>query len=324
VAVPFEVKDLAGVSEPTKKLIEVVSRGIGTMYRPRALRNEADAKAYEIRVLAAAEAESAVVKAHGQAQADLERIRSLAAGDPEILERARIRLLSREVEGQLNVEAIAEHALTSLPINVSSQPVADDWRRKFFLEAENICDRDLQLLWGKILAGEVTSPGSYSLRTLEVLKHLLKSEAELFRKACNIAFRDGSILMPGHDVNVALEPYGLPYPELLSLRDAGLLHQADDLIRQFTNPTTPILTTILINNGILMELSGQALQHVRIPSLPFTRAGQELQNLMGPNPCMPYLKSVATFLRGMGLTVKKATETTSETGQTIRSFVEDF
>ncbi len=319
----FEVKDLAGVSEPTKKLIEVVSRGIGTMYRPRALRNEADAKAYGIRVLAAAEAESVVVKAHGQAQADLERIRSLAAGDPEILERARIRLLSREVEGQLNVEAIAEHALTSLPTSVSSQPVADDWRRKFFLEAENICDRDLQLLWGKILAGEVTSPGSYSLRTLEVLKHLSKSEAELFRKACNIAFRDGWILMPGHDVNVALEPYGLPYPELLSLRDAGLLHQGDELIRQFTDPTTSILTTILINNGILMELSGP-LQHARIPSLPFTRAGQELQNLMDPNPCMPYLKSVAAFLRGRGLTVRKVTETISDTGQTIGSFVEDF
>ena len=171
----LKIKDLAGISEPIKKLIGVVSAGIGSIYRPRSIRNDADAKAYEIRTIAAAEADATVIKKSGQAKAELEHIRILIEADPEILNRTKMRVQSREIEGQVNIETVAEHAFAILPDKVSEQPVATEWRRKFFLEAENICDADLQLLWGKVLAGEITSPGSYSLRTLEILKHLSSS-----------------------------------------------------------------------------------------------------------------------------------------------------
>ena len=154
----FDIKDLAGISEPAKKLIEVVSAGIGAVFRPRGIRSDADAKAYEIRALASAQADAGVIKAAGESKAELERIKQLVEADPHLYERAKQRLLCREIEGQANIEAIAEKALLSLPSSVSEQPVADDWRRKFFLEAENICDQDLQLLWAKVLSGEVSSP----------------------------------------------------------------------------------------------------------------------------------------------------------------------
>lgn len=313
----FDVKDLAGISDPAKKLIEVVSSGIGSLFRPRSMRNEADAKAYEIRAIAAAEADATVTKATGLVRAELERIRTMAA-DAEIVERAKMRLLSREIEGQMNVEAIAEHALSTLPNNVSDQPVSDDWKRKFFLGAENICDVDLQLLWGKVLAGEVVSPGSYSMRTLEILKNLTKDEAELFRKASGIAFRDGWIMKPDGDLNTALTPYGLNYNALLTLRDAGLLHEGDTLIKDFSAVAPPAVT--LINNGVYMRLSGAALAQQRIPAIPFTRAGQELQNLLENNPCMPFLQSVAVYFRARGIAVKKGVPTTH--GEL--TFEEDF
>ena len=44
--------------KPFEKLIEVVSNGIGTLYRPRAIRQEADAKAYEIKVIEKAKNEA--------------------------------------------------------------------------------------------------------------------------------------------------------------------------------------------------------------------------------------------------------------------------
>lgn len=318
----FDIKDLAGISKPAQKLIEVVSAGIGSVFRPRSMRKEADAKAYEIRVIADAEADANVAKASGQMRAELERIRILSGADPEILDRAKMRLLSREVEGQINIETIAEHALARLPENVSDQPVTDDWKRKFFLEAENICDADLQLLWGKVLAGEVTSPGSYSMRTLEVLKHLSKEEAELFRIACNLAFRDSWIIRPGHDVNVVFKSYGLNYNGLLSLRDAGLVCEGDTLIKDFTTLVN-VPNIVLQNNGIIIQLSGPTLANMKLPALPFTRAGMELQNLIDPNPCMPFLQSVANFLRQMGLTVKKGTQI-NDGSQTVLSFDEDL
>ena len=318
----IDIKDLAGVSEPAKKLIKVVSNGIGTVFRPRAMRNEANAKAYEIRTIAAAEADANTVKARGQLQTKMERINALAAGNPELVERAKLRLLAREIEGQQNVEAIAEHALISLPAAVSEQPVAEDWRRIFFLGAENICDQDLQLLWGEILAGEVTSPGSYSLRTLEVLKHLSKGEAELFRLACGLAFSDGWIIKAEGDMNTALEPYGLQYGNILALRDAGLILEGDTLTRQYKSDA-PLPNIVFNNNGIYFQVSGATLQQ-QVPGIQFTRAGTELKNLLEPNPCMPYLQSVATYFRARGLTVKKGTLTTTGPGQTVMTFDQEF
>lgn len=319
----LEVKDLAGFSKPAQKLIEVVSTGIGGLFRPRSMRNDADAKAYEIRALASAEADASVTRASGLIRAEIERIRTLAGADSEIVDRAKIRLLSREIEGQMNVEAIAEHALLQLPGNVSDQPVLDDWRRKFFLGAENICDADLQLLWGKVLAGEVASPGTYSMRTLEILKHLTKEEAELFRIACGLAFREGWIMKPDGDINTILNPYGLQYDSLLTLRDAGLLHQGDQLIKDFSSLSN-MPSVVTLNNGIYMQLSGATLGQQRIPSIPFTRAGKELQNLLANTPCMPYLSSVVDYFRKRGLTVKKGSLIKNEKGMEELTFEEEF
>jgi len=43
----FEIKDLAGLSQPATKLIELVSAAVGTLYRPRAIQSDAAAKAVE-------------------------------------------------------------------------------------------------------------------------------------------------------------------------------------------------------------------------------------------------------------------------------------
>ncbi|MDD2670564.1 hypothetical protein, partial [Zoogloea sp.] len=56
----FEIKDLAGFSDPLTKLVDVVSKGIGSTFRPGAMRREADAEAYKIRALAAAQASLSV------------------------------------------------------------------------------------------------------------------------------------------------------------------------------------------------------------------------------------------------------------------------
>lgn len=50
----MEIKDLAGLSKPLKKLIEVVSAGVGGLSKPYLIRKNADAKAYEIKVIAQA------------------------------------------------------------------------------------------------------------------------------------------------------------------------------------------------------------------------------------------------------------------------------
>ena len=41
----MEIKDLAGISEPLKRLVEVIAEGVGAVTYPYLVRNNADAKA---------------------------------------------------------------------------------------------------------------------------------------------------------------------------------------------------------------------------------------------------------------------------------------
>ncbi|MFN7570203.1 MAG: DUF2806 domain-containing protein [Betaproteobacteria bacterium] len=325
---PLEIKDLAGLSQPLTKLVDVVSAAIGTAYRPRSIRTQAEAKAHELKTLARAEAEAEVEAHLIKANAIEQRISLLAQTDPNLAQRARQRLLAREIEGQLNVEEIAEQARLALPVTVSPEPVSADWRRKFFQDAEDVCETDMQALWGKVLAGEISKPGSFGLRTLETLKKLSRREAELFRQACSLAMTDGWIALPGNDINTALKPYGFSFEAILTLRDAGLLLHGDGLVKSFPAPlqveNPDKRRVILTNNGVFLELGGVTLSSAQIFSLIFTQAGRELQRLVEASPMEDYLSSLGKAMRQLGLTAKRGSFVPQSDSSSILLFERDL
>jgi uncharacterized repeat protein (TIGR03899 family) len=157
--------NLDNLTEPFTKLIEVVSAGMGTLYAPfgTVRQAKADAKAKVI----------------------------LAKADTEILslqQRAVHRLQYTESRRQANLERIAVEASQALPNVVSGEAVDEDWILQFFENAQDVCDAEMQKLWGRLLAGEVASPGGYSKRTLQFLKTMSKDEALAFVKYCGFAF----------------------------------------------------------------------------------------------------------------------------------------
>ena len=318
----IEVKDIAGLSKPIEKLIDVASKGLGTVYKPYAIRKEADAEAYRIKAVANANAQAASIETIGQTNAQLQRVAILAQQNPEIVERARARLLTREVEAQLNVEAIVDAAAANLPESVSETPVADDWRRKFFIEAENVCDQGLQLFWGKLLAGEITSPGRFSLRTLDVLKHLSKTEAEQLVKMAKLCTTGGHVLKPDH--TNTLERFGLTYIELISLRDAGLLHESDSLNIDLGKLSLPGLSFVV--NGVNVHIYREdniTLAGV-MPIYLLTKAGLELVQLVPPEPNEDYLKALGQHLRQQGMAVKRGVLIETTPGQSVMTFETDL
>ena len=318
------IKDLGGLSEPLTKLIHVVSSGIGTLYRPRAMKKGAEAKAYEIKTLAKAEAEAGEIQKEISLRATTNRIASIVKEQPELAERAKQRLLAREIEGQLNIEEIANHAALALPQEVSAEPVSPNWRRKFFLEAENVCEEDIQFLWGKVLAGEIAKPGSFSLRTLDVLKGLSRSEAEMFQRACRIAMSGGWIALPEDDLNIALKPFAITYSDILVLRDAGLMREGDLTHKTFTFTTdgAPV-KVVLPNNHTLIEISGPAAGF-NLRSLLFSNAGTELQPLIEFSPNPEYFRALGQYLRSQSLTVKRGSMVLKDNGTTFLSFDEEL
>lgn len=324
----MEITDIAGLSQPLSKLVDVVSSAIGTIYRPKAIRDEADAQAYAQKALARAEAESVIESRQLQFSYALNKVHEALQDHPQLAARARQRLLTREIEGQLNVESIADFATEALPPVVSDEAISADWRRKFFQEAENICEADMQLLWGKVLAGEVTFPGTYSTRTLDTLRQLSRTEAELFRRACAVAMSEGWIAIPNGDLNRDLQPFGLAYSDILSLRDAGLLLDGDQIHKDFSRTehhvADGIRPVVLFNNGVLIELSGVPVATLRLPALIFSRAGKELQRLNDHSETPDYLSSLGRALRARGLTVKRGTQIPQEDGMVVVVFEQDL
>lgn len=326
----IEVKDLIGLNQPLTKLVEVVSLAIGSTFRPIQIRREADAKAYATVAMAKAEAE-ANVAAKQIALIDKQKtIDQLGVAHPEIAERAKQRLLTKEIEGLLNIEAIAQIAAAELPAVVPEQPMNQDWRRKFFSDAENICEQDMQMLWGKVLAGELARPGHFSLRTLNTLRQLSPAEAHTFARMCGLAMEEGWVALLGHDINTSLLPFGIDYQDFMVLRDAGLLMENDSLSKSFSAPTElqsseTEYQTLLVNNGLRILLHMQRSVKPSVRALIFTNAGKELQALI-PNALNEnYLKALAPHLIAAGFTkVKRARETVVDAGRTVMSFEDDL
>ncbi len=325
---PFEIKDLVGLSKPLTKLIENVSKGLGITYRPRAIRQEADARAYEIKTVARAQAEAKVQARGIELAAVTDMVQVALVNQPELANRVTQRILHREIENQCNLESVIDHAAEALPPVVSEEPLDDDWRKKFFLEAENICDADMQQLWGKVLAGEITKPGSFSLRALDTLKHLSHEEAEVFRKACAIAMNGGWIVLPEDSINTSLVPFGLSYGDILKLRDAGLVVEGDDLHREFkglVQQGTPIRANLaLVNNGVQILVTPAPNSNLQLPVIPFTGAGQQLMRLIDAHETAEYLVALGTELRRRGCVAKRGTPLQIDATSSVTTFEQDL
>jgi hypothetical protein len=155
------------LSEPLTKLVKVVAAGIGGLYEPLGIVRKAKA-----------EAKAAVIRA--------ESAREVST----IEQRAAARVEYRESIRQENIEKITQTAAGALPEEVSPDPVDVDWTTQFIDGAQDVSDSEMQVLWGRILAGEVAKPGTYSKRVLGILRTLDKWEAEAFTELCSCAVQD--------------------------------------------------------------------------------------------------------------------------------------
>lgn len=221
--------------KPIEKLIDVISDGIGTLYRPHSIRKDADAEAYKIKV---------IEKAKTEADAESKLI------EYEMLDSIEQKIIHRERKKQGNIENIIDLAAEELKQHseVNAEKVDADWSTRFFNITEEISNEEMQKLWGKILSGEVKQPGSFSLRTLELLKSLTKREAEIFTKFVQLNVRHiKGYFIPYFDQNTFQEYFDIPYSEILLMYEIGLLSSGPNIGLHF--PALAIPATILYEFG---------------------------------------------------------------------------
>lgn len=209
-------------------------------------------------------------------------------------------VLARSAIEQRNLEAISGFALIeSLSGDDKTTADADEtnsvnetWQNHFFRHAKYISDDEVQQLWGRVLHGEVKQPGSFSIRTLDVIAALSKQEAESFQKVAERRLQQAGtttvsnpfMLMDSADHSN--EPWPLPYLEILALKSAGLLTVGDrtslrtDAVESDSN-TKSRLFFLYGGQGILAKRPEDDVRR-SLSATPFTDAGTELSRLIAP------------------------------------------
>ncbi len=194
------------ITEPVTVFINKISDAVGGLSKP-----------YQIRRVAKAEADAAIIKEQAHIEIN------------DIQRRAFNRLVSEEAKRQDNIESITEKAIPQLSSSATPQDMDNDWIMNFFDKCRLISDEDMQLLWARILAGEANSPNTYSKRTINCLASLDKVDAELFIALCCFTWLFSKELIPfiyHEDLNLDQSIYkknGINFETLLHLSSIGLI-----------------------------------------------------------------------------------------------------
>ena len=267
---------------PTSKLIDTVSKGIGKVCEPWNKRKMTDATVYEINEIGEAlrnNSDVLVVYNNGDVVAQLPELKELA-------ERTQHRLGYQELKKQYNIEKVVEAAYHELEQKtvVSDEPVDDDWICSFFDFVANVSSEQMQILWGKLLSGEITQPGTYSIRTLDVLRKLTQKEALLFKKYVPYilqcwgnetkSFKDYFLF---NDIVDDFE--GIVFPEIFVLYEAGLISMNGISITLHIEPNATEKISGLLYEMIFENTSNEKVE-ISEEVFILTEAGKELYNVI--------------------------------------------
>ncbi|EXJ49129.1 DUF2806 domain-containing protein [Vibrio parahaemolyticus] len=228
------------------KLGDLVSEGTGGAFAPwqirRKARAEADAKRDELLILAQTEQDIEDIKSGKKQYTEEHQLITLCQEKVDEDQEAVIEQKGGRLEPYLDLEALdrqssarkqaqaiqeeinftktvllAEQELESGDYTANDDPVDPDWFTRWRDSAEKVTNEELQKLWAKALAGEVTKPGSYSLRTLEFLKNLSQLEAEKISKLAPYVIGDFIYKLR------CIEENGLSFEVLLEIEELGII-----------------------------------------------------------------------------------------------------
>ena len=158
-------KALEATSKAAEKGLALIDNLYGQALKPKQMKKKADAYAYSINILSQAYRNNKdvpwVIDDDYKISIDNKEI-------GELYQRAQVMELAEKLIKQQNKETIACMAIEELQDTneIPEGEVKHEWIMKFFENAANISNAEMQKIWAKLLAGEVKQPESFSLRTL--------------------------------------------------------------------------------------------------------------------------------------------------------------
>jgi hypothetical protein len=296
------------------RLVEIAMRGIGSAGATFLLGAKGRGEAKKIDAIAT------VMQKHSSAPLSLqykdECVTIKTADSQEQLaipvrtldQRTEDRLLFQHEQEQLRIENTLTYAAEELrsETSVPTEKPSDDFVNRFFEYDRGISSERMQQLWGRLLAKEIMSPGTYSLKTLDIVRNLTKKDAEAFEEVTAISFTQSSknVFLPRVDYyNWLLKDRGLTESALLSLADLGLLHSSSTLGVVLFGNNEKLHVLFQGKDAALIVQQEKRIHPTTLPVWLFTRAGVELRTLVRPENDDLVLDLLGTHLKNQNYKV---------------------
>lgn len=301
------------------KLWETLAdKGVGGLLKPWQLRREgravADVRRDEMLMLAQAERDAAAIRS-GSAQLVESNSRLIAYAPGEQTQHASTVPAAAVIAQRNNVadalrrEVNVSRALMQAEValeNEEQEPPRDDvdndWLYKWRDSASQVSSEDLQSLWGRLLAGEVKAPGTYSLRTLEFLRNISHAEAnDIAKLSCFIV---ENIIC--RSTKKALEEGGITFDFMLKMQELGVLSGVEALGFEVTwrSVDQSRFVRVLKSNGMaLVATSEDPTKKISLPIYQVTTLGRQVLSLGSFEPNIPYLEEIGKLLKAQGVEV---------------------
>ncbi|WP_057833207.1 DUF2806 domain-containing protein [Colwellia sp. TT2012] len=212
----------------------------------------------------------------------------------------------KSIQEEINLNKIivfAEKELENDKVEVPNDNIDPDWFTRWRDNAQKVKSEELQQLWAKVLAGEVKSPGSYSLRTLEFIKNISQEEANLISKLAMYAM-DGSVY-----IEKRLEDVGIDFTFLLEMDDLGVISgvKGGGLEYQLGTREKGHYTNSMIHrNKILIFSAPDEKILLKFKCYKVTKIGCEIFELGDFGADQLYLESIGKKAKSQGVNVKIA------------------
>ncbi|MCY3683160.1 MAG: DUF2806 domain-containing protein [Gemmatimonadetes bacterium] len=223
------------------------------------------------------------------------------------------------IREQVNLDQISEEAARQLKDTDNAQigeeigQIDDDWLNHFEKEACQRSTEDMQLLFGKILAGEIRRPSSFSIKAVKIMGEIDKATANLFKRLCSMCIVMGIpgtnqifdarvVSLSGNAGNNALQKYGLGFDELNILHEYGLIIADYNSWRDYRSSIAYKNNVVILGFshqntywGLLPEEERKDGQALKLHGVALSQVGRELLNIVEVEPIENYTNDLIEF-----------------------------
>lgn len=267
-----------------EKLYSSLAKGLGTFLVPQKVRKVLESEMHGI-----AESNNSI------STIEVEGLDVSSGKAQQLYKNTCNRLLFQEMKKQQNIEKIVKKAEKIIrdTENISDEPVSQDWVTRFINSIEDVSEVKMQDIWSKILAGEIKSPKTFSLRTLDALTKISREEAELFEELCGFCVNLRGTLAIINDENLN-KRFHIAYEKVLLLSECGLIDSSTFIsITNVINRDMPF--NMIYGNKIIWGYTDTEVG-IKTPIYKLTSIGIQLYKIIKVVVNEEYLNAIEEYI----------------------------